>query len=415
MPRLMPLRQRKAMLSRDRFKLTRKVPLQGIETAQHGAWGRAVAILQSPSERTRPAATRLRLIATLFGRASNVFMVAIAALVCGAASWARGGVWLTGLVAVIEVMLLLARCGVILAFQKRMRAGLLADADRWLVGFSVLAVASSASWGTLCLIPLASSHDPVLYVIPVLSTVGTAGAVAARNSGVPRLVWLQLFCSLSPILVGCMLADDHGFRLLLLLVPAMAAGLLILVQERNQQLVELIETQAELARLSQTDALTLLPNRRYLDQRLETAVARPADRPYALLMADVDDFKSFNDRHGHPAGDVLLRQIATILRQTLRGADDVVARYGGEEFAILIEGADALDAAVVGERLRLAVQATCRHPTDGRPVTISVGCAAPDPAADSRALMRDADAALYRAKRGGRNRVEVAARLSHAA
>ena len=177
----------------------------------HLAARSAVALLQDRRERARPAATRLRLIATLFGRASNVLMVAVAAAVCGIAAWARGGCWLSGAVAAVEVGLLLARCGVILAFKARERAGRGFDPDPWLARFGLLAVCSSLCWGTLCFIALAVSHDPVLYVIPILATVGTAGAVAARNSGVPRLAKLQLAASLGPILVGCLLADDHGF------------------------------------------------------------------------------------------------------------------------------------------------------------------------------------------------------------
>ena len=366
----------------------------------------AVAALQSPLERSRPSVTRLRLVATLFGRVSNIFIVAIAAAVCGAAAWARGGFWLMPVLAAVEVTLVLTRCGVILAFQNRVRLGRPLRVDLWLVAFGGLAIASSLSWGMLCLTALTSSHDPVLYVIPVLSTAGMAGAIAARNSAVPRLAKWQLAFSLGPVIAGCMLTQDHGFRLLLLLVPTLAAGLVVLIAERNQQLVDLIETQAELARLSQTDALTLLPNRRYLDQRLEVAAAAATGRSSALLMADVDDFKTYNDRHGHPAGDALLRQIATILRQTLRGEHDVVARYGGEEFAILLEDADAAQAAAVGERLRSAVQSACRDPHSGDAVTISVGCAAFAAGSDPRAPMREADAALYRAKRAGRNCVE---------
>lgn len=366
-----------------------------------------VRLLMSPRERARPAEMRLRLVATLFGRASNVLMVALAALVCGVVSVERGGCWLSGLIAGVEVALLLARCAVIVAFQRRRRAGLSLDDGPWLAGFGALAVCSSLSWGALCFIALAASHDPLLYVIPTLATVGTAGAVAARNSAVPRLARAQLFCSLMPIVAGCMLADDHGFRVLVILVPAMAAGLLILVAERNQQLVELIETQAELGRLSQTDPLTQLPNRRSLDARLDGLATTGGS--YALLMVDVDNFKAFNDRHGHPAGDVLLRQIAAILRQMLRGGRDIVARYGGEEFAILLEGVGAAGAAAVGERLRQAVQSGCRNPLDGTAVTISVGCAVATAGETPVATMREADAALYRAKRGGRNRVEGAA------
>lgn len=364
-----------------------------------------LAVLLSPRERARPLPIRLRLIATLFGRASNVFMVALAAFICGGAAVLRGDSWIAGAIAAAEVTILILRCAVILAFQKHQRLGTLADPDPWLVRFGVLAIGSSVSWGALCFVCLAFSHDPVLYVIPLLSTVGTAGAVAARNSGVPRLAKLQLTASLSPILAGCLLADDAGYRLLLLLVPAMAAGLLILISERHQQLVDLIETQAELARLSQTDGLTQISNRRFLDDRLADATAQSAKRPFTLLMVDVDHFKAFNDCFGHPAGDALLQKIAAILRSQVRSAEDVVARYGGEEFAVLLHDADLAAACAVGERLRQTVQSACPPLPDGTSLTVSIGVASG--ADDAGRVVRDADDALYRAKRDGRNRVRT--------
>ena len=376
-------------------------------------------MLQSRVERARPAEIRLRLIATLFGRASNVLMVALAAIVNAGAIYARHGGWPAVVLAVCEVSLLLVRSGVIVSFKKRRASETLSDPDPWLIRFGLLAIGSSMAWGAMCFVCLAYSHDPVLYVIPVLSTVGTAGAIAARNSGVPRLAKIQLATSLIPILAGCVFADDHGFRLLLLLVPAMAAGLVILIAERNQQLVELIETQVELARMSQTDALTRVANRRCLDARLEAMACGSAGtrQRYALLMVDVDHFKAFNDRHGHPAGDALLQQIASILRTHLRNPGDVVARYGGEEFMILLDGANASEASAVAEGLRQAVERTCRHPVGQEAVTVSVGVASGASALGPWALVKSADEALYRAKRAGRNRVAqvgaAEAALSH--
>ena len=92
-------------------------------------------MLKSPQERTRSVLTQRRLISTLFGRASNILMVAVAAVICGATAWIRGGCWVSGLVATIEVILLLARCLIILTYQKRERAGLLSDPDPWLCAF----------------------------------------------------------------------------------------------------------------------------------------------------------------------------------------------------------------------------------------------------------------------------------------
>lgn len=371
---------------------------------QSGAIQTVASLLQSPRDLSRPLATRRKLIQTLFGRAANLFMVAVAAMICGAAAWFRGGNWITGTVAALEVSLLLTRCLVMLAYNRRENAGLVANPDSWLVGFGLLAVASSISWGALCLVALASSRDSLLYVIPILATVGTAGAVAARNSGVPRLAKTQLVCSLAPICGGCLLTDDQGFRLLLLLVPAMAVGLTIFIAERHEQLVDFIETQIELARLSQTDALTQLPNRRALDLAIEDA----ATAEFALLMMDIDNFKAFNDRHGHLVGDMMLRNVAMVLQQNLRDDGAVVARYGGEEFVILLPDKDAIGAARIGERLRQVVASVCCDPHDGKPVTISAGCAIFRIGDDPRVVVREADEALYGAKRSGRNRINIA-------
>jgi diguanylate cyclase (GGDEF)-like protein len=118
-------------------------------------------------------------------------------------------------------------------------------------------------------------------------------------------------------------------------------------------------------------------------------------------MIDIDNFKSYNDRFGHQAGDDCLRGVAEVLRSSIHRAADLVARYGGEEFAILLPETDAESARQMGERLRAQVEQECA-------ATISVGVSTSQPsrdAADTEELIRRADAALYEAKRGGRNRV----------
>ena len=172
---------------------------------------------------------------------------------------------------------------------------------------------------------------------------------------------------------------------------------------------------AELLRLSATDVLTGLANRRHFEaevQRLWEARAAPG---IGLALIDVDHFKAFNDSAGHAAGDSCLREVASAIAAVMRDADELVARYGGEEFVAVFPRIARADVAVIGERLRLAVEArSLPHPgRDGGAVTISVGVAWHD--AETRAegveaLLRDADRALYAAKRAGRNRVAVAPR-----
>src|SRR6266850_2224570 len=167
------------------------------------------------------------------------------------------------------------------------------------------------------------------------------------------------------------------------------------------------ESQAELERLSVTDALTGLYNRRHLMGTLATEVQRSQRlrRPFSVLMADVDHFKQYNDTQGHPAGDAALARIADILRKTTRGVD-CVARYGGEEFVVMLLETTAGAASIVAERIRARVAS---EDFAGTRITISIGVAeCPTHAETPESLIESADAALYEAKDSGRDRVVTA-------
>lgn len=160
--------------------------------------------------------------------------------------------------------------------------------------------------------------------------------------------------------------------------------------------------------LAVTDTLTGLRNRRYVRRHLDQLLR--GGTPTAVLLIDADRFKPLNDRHGHAAGDAALKELAHRLRQQLR-AIDVVARYGGEEFLAVISGAGAKEAEAVAERLRRAVAERPFELTEVRltlDVTVSIGVAVAAPGATADTLIAEADAALYRAKDRGRNRVETA-------
>lgn len=177
---------------------------------------------------------------------------------------------------------------------------------------------------------------------------------------------------------------------------------------------KLDEANRELMRLSSADGLTGIANRRRFDETLLKEWRRCAReaRPLALLLIDVDFFKPFNDNYGHQAGDECLKAVARALSQTLHRPSDLAARYGGEEFAVILPGTDEAGALAVAEALRAAVQQmgiTHRYSEVAPVVTISVGlaCATPKPGDETGfiGLLKDADAALYRAKSEGRNRV----------
>lgn len=168
-----------------------------------------------------------------------------------------------------------------------------------------------------------------------------------------------------------------------------------------------------LAEMASRDALTGLFNRRHFDLRLaeDLREAQCTGQPLALLLLDVDHFKSVNDAFGHAAGDAALRTVAAVLSSRLRRGGDMLARYGGEEFAMVLPGADPAAAAALAERLRQAVaDAPVPAPLADRRLTISIGVAVYPGGglpADASWLLRRADAALYAAKRAGRNRVQV--------
>lgn len=194
------------------------------------------------------------------------------------------------------------------------------------------------------------------------------------------------------------------------------------LQNLNEALSGEIETsarlEAELRRLADTDPLTgALARRRFLEVCARDWPRRPAQenagqgspgRGACLLMLDIDRFKLVNDSHGHAAGDAALIVFVTACRSALRSLD-AVGRLGGEEFAILLVETSPEDGATIAERIRAAVAA---HPvaTESGPIgiTVSIGLAAAEPGESLQAAMRRADAALYAAKNGGRNRVERA-------
>jgi two-component system cell cycle response regulator len=163
-----------------------------------------------------------------------------------------------------------------------------------------------------------------------------------------------------------------------------------------------------------TDALTGLHNRRYMESHLGTLAEQAASRgkPLALMMLDIDFFKSINDSYGHDAGDDVLREFAVRVRKSIRGID-LACRYGGEEFVIVMPETDLHVAGMVAERLRRSIAGEPFAVNKGSKrieVTISIGLATlelkGEPIAD---VLKRADTALYRAKNDGRNRVVAAA------
>jgi diguanylate cyclase (GGDEF)-like protein len=168
--------------------------------------------------------------------------------------------------------------------------------------------------------------------------------------------------------------------------------------------------------LANTDPLTGLRNARFFDAYLEQeyGLSQRDGDSIGLLMLDVDHFKTFNDTHGHPAGDEALCALARVIRGVLR-TSDVVARYGGEEFIVALHHATLAESAVVAEKIRAAVRQMIVEIAPGRygRITVSIGVAATDAhQVERKGLISLADSALYRAKAAGRDRVESAPRTT---
>jgi diguanylate cyclase (GGDEF)-like protein/PAS domain S-box-containing protein len=189
-------------------------------------------------------------------------------------------------------------------------------------------------------------------------------------------------------------------------------GNLIAVVETLRDMTDQKRAEIALKTLAARDGLTGLANRRSFDQALETEWSRAqrTKKPLALLFADVDHFKLFNDRHGHQSGDECLRAVAAVIGESASRPTDLAARYGGEEFAIILPETDREGACKVAERLRQAVMdLRITHDAAGAGpwVTLSVGVVAQGPGSDVGPdwFLGQADQALYAAKHSGRNRV----------
>lgn len=245
----------------------------------------------------------------------------------------------------------------------------------------------------------AGEHEMLLWLLAVVPAFllayyrGWRGAATALAGGMAALSLTQLYL----LLTGHALED----RLLLLLVVAFFI-LLSLVGGWVMDLLHNARASAE--RLALTDDLTGLPNRRHAHMRLEPMFTEASGRGLSVLFFDLDRFKEYNDKYGHPGGDRVLEAFGSLLHRPLP-AGGFACRYGGEEFLAVL-GTNALDVAV--EFARSVRNALARQDGLEEPLTVSVGIAAWDPAMRTRGdILAAADAALYAAKSSGRDAIRV--------
>ena len=272
---------------------------------------------------------------------------------------------------------------------------------------------------------LAATHNPSL-LIPVIveSLVEATGAAGGRLMVAGKEIARVGDPAAGPEPLAIPLTKEGGERGVLLLTPPHpgfsddARELVYWLASQARTALEKASLHARLQQEAVTDGLTELPNRRQLEDSLAAEVAR-VDRfggAFALVIADLDDFKQVNDRYGHLAGDDVLRAFADVLRETVRGMD-TAARYGGEEFAVLLRETDVGGGARVAERIRAAMASRAVRTFPGALVTVtaSFGVAAYPASPTEAALLAAADEALYRAKASGKNCVAVAGEAPAAA
>ena len=284
--------------------------------------------------------------------------------------------------------------------------------------------ATAAGWGAWSAVVLFEPEKSIVIMVIGMHAGLTAGG-AVRNCAVPAVAAGQILLAGIPLFVATIASGDPYLRVyagivVLHIVAALALTaflheqtLRLLVQdEEKSELVERLEiTKQELETLVGTDAMTGVANRRAFDLVLAREWRRSMrdETPLSMLFLDVDFFKKFNDFYGHQAGDKCLQSIALTIGSVLRRPGDVLARYGGEEFAIILPQTDLQGASEIGA-LIMAAFADLAMPHDASSfgqVTVSIGaaCMFANSEATTERLTEMADAALYAAKRSGRNRV----------
>ena len=266
--------------------------------------------------------------------------------------------------------------------------------DHYGVRTLIVSGVNAVAFGACAIVALEASprrfggrFTAVVFMLSVLLSlarlVSTLSSFDADNSLLEPNLMQKAYLTIYPL---CLLGAILGFIMMI-----------------NERLREILED------LAAHDAMTGAFVRSAFLTRLDSELARARrhDRPFALLMFDLDEFKRINDEHGHMAGDKVIVDFASRITRLLR-KQDMLCRYGGEEFVLLLPETSLADGALVAERIRRNVT-EAHH--DVSPYTVSIGVAAANGKAanDANVLLEAADHALYQAKRGGRNRVEVAA------
>lgn len=376
-----------------------------------------------------PAKIRWRLTDSLFEQIRPLVEGCAALLIVLGLCLLRTGRPIFGALAAAALGLLAVRLWVIRCYWRRHRSR---SPRYWTRRFLLGGAATGAIWGFASSAAFQTVPDAALRTVVLMVQCGWVAGVGIRNAASPATVWLQSSAAVLPSGMALLLSGDplYQFSSLFFLLQLSANG--AIARYLGRQMLSLLSSEQALAVAnakltgtcaaleqanlqlqcqSATDGLTGIGNRRAFDAALATEWARALREPapLSLLMVDVDWFKRFNDRYGHPAGDDCLRRVAATLRSAMRDPPDFAGRFGGEEFVLLLPGIDQAGAEAAAERLRCRIVGLA-IPHEASPfevVTVSIGAATLHPNRDGEpaALIELADRSLYDAKRRGRNRV----------
>jgi diguanylate cyclase (GGDEF)-like protein len=379
---------------------------------------------------TVSAETAWKLVDTLFRQTTSLVIGAAVFIALGAIGFVgTGSRWyLAGLL--LAVFTFALRLWQARAYARSRDS---ATPEVWLRRSIVGAWLTAAGWGAWSTVILFEPEKALVIMVVGAQSACMIGA-AVRNCAVKVVAAGQAFMTLVPLFICCVLSGSIYLNIYAAFVAIHILAALALTSFLNRQTLQLLlrdEEKSELVArlesakqelelinhhletLAATDALTGVANRRAFD--LESAREwRRCAREHAamsMLLLDVDHFKAFNDFYGHQAGDICLREVAATTLSALRRSADMLARYGGEEFVVILPRTTLEGAMVIGAAV-LAAMAARSLVHDASPfgiVTVSIGAACLDPNPDEpvERLIALADAALYAAKRGGRNQVRA--------
>lgn len=248
--------------------------------------------------------------------------------------------------------------------------------------------------------------EPALMVNASVLTISVSSAITSRNAAMPRMAMIAILLVTLPFFAATfLLLDQQRWIVFIVYVPLLFSSYSLTMQN-HRILVRLICAEREARVLAYTDALTGLPNRlSFALHQEDIAMRSEGETTHAYMCLDLDGFKEVNDRHGHPAGDLLLKAVAARLSKITRSGD-IVFRIGGDEFIVYMPGAKPEDCGLVARRIIKSMSEPFALSGD---LTVSIGCSAgsaclTEASRSAASIVKVADEALYKAKRNGKSR-----------